>query len=183
MGQVDGDGPVGGPGRPIVEADKAFVGGRDKRGKDDKTVVLGVVERGGEVVTRVIPDKSEQSVGPAIEQIVVQGARLATDEARAFMRLSEYGFQHATVNHKALEFVRGNVHTNTVEGFWNLFKAAYRGTYVWVSAKHLQTYLHEFEYRWNLRRHAHLMLPVLLQAFAKPERRTPSLSASGQSVA
>jgi transposase-like protein len=183
MGQVDGEGPLGGPGRPIVEADKAFVGGRDKKGHDDKSVVLGVVERGGEVVTRVIADRSEQSVGPAIGQIVVQGARLSTDEARAFRNLSNYGFKHATVNHSAGEYVRGPVHTNTIEGFWNLFKAAYRGTYVHVSPKYLQTYLHEFEYRWNLRRHAHLMLPVLLQAFAKPVRRTPLLAATGQSVA
>lgn len=183
MGQVDSDGPLGGPGRPIVEADKAFVGGVDRKGRDDKTIVLGIVEREGEIVTRIIMDRREFTVASEVVKVVTPGARIATDEAYAFGRLSEYGYLHASVNHSAGEYVRGEVHTNSIEGFWNLFKAAYRGTYVWVSPKYLQTYLHEFEYRWNLRRHAHLMLPVLLQAFAKPERRAPSLSATGQSVA
>lgn len=183
MGQVDGEGPLGGPGQKIVEADKAFIGGKDKAGHDDKSVVLGIVERDGEIVTRVIADRREFTVAREMVKVVTPGARVATDEAKAFMNLGEYGYLHATVNHAAGEYVRGPVHTNTIEGFWNLFKAAYRGTYVHVSPKYLQTYLHEFEYRWNLRRHAHLMLPVLLQAFAKPIRRTPSLEASGQSVA
>jgi hypothetical protein len=183
MGQVDGEGPLGGPGRPVVEADKAFIGGVDKAGADDKSVVLGIVERNGEIVTRVIADRREFTVAREMVKVVNAGARVATDEAKAFGGLSDYGYLHATVNHSAGEYVRGAVHTNTIEGFWSLFKAAYRGTYVWVSAKHLQTYLYEFEFRWNLRRHAHLMLPVLLQAFEKPERRTPSLAANGQNVA
>lgn len=183
MTEVDGEGPIGGPGRKIVEADKAFIGGRDKKGQDDKTVVLGMVERDGEIVTRIIPNRRETTVTDHMVNVIVPGARIATDEASAFRNLSEYGYAHATVNHAAGEYVRGDAHTNTIEGFWGLFKAAYRGTYVWVSEKHLASYLGEFEFRWNLRKHAHLMLPVLLQAFAKPERRTPSLSTSGQSVA
>lgn len=183
MGQVDGDGPLGGPGRKPVEADKAFIGGVDKRGEEDKSVVLGVVERDGEIVTRVISDRREFTVSSEMVKIVNSGARIATDEAHAFAKLSEYGYLHATVNHAAKEYVRGPVHTNTIEGFWNLFKGAYRGTYVHVSPKYLQTYLHEFEYRWNLRKLPQLMFPILLQAFAKPVRRQPSLSASGQSVA
>ena len=183
MTEVDGEGPLGGPFRKPVEADKAFIGGKDKRGEDDKTIVLGVVERDGELVTRIIPDRRETTVAMAISGVVNPGAKIATDEAGAFARLAEYGYAHATVNHAAGEYVRDQVHTNTIEGFWNLFKAAYRGTYVHVSAKHLPSYLGEFEYRWNLRRRAHLLLPVLLQAFAKPERRTPLLSEGRQSVA
>ena len=186
MGVVDGEGPLGGPGRPIVEADKAFIGGVDKGSKGpigDKSIVLGVVERGGEIVTRVIADRREFTVASEMVKVITPGARIATDEAGAFAKLSEYGYLHATVNHAAKEYVRGPVHTNSIEGFWNLFKGAYRGTYVHVSPKYLQTYLHEFEYRWNLRKLPQLLFPLLLQAFAKPVRRTPSLSASGQSVA
>lgn len=183
MTEVDGDGPIGGPGRKIVEADKAFIGGKDKRGKEDKTVVLGMVERDGEIVTRVIPNRRETTVTDEMVEVVAPGARVATDEARTFWNLREYGFDHAAVNHSAGEYVRGDAHTNTIEGFWNLFKAAYRGTYVSISQKHLPSYLGEFEFRWNLRRHAHLMLPLLLQAFARPERRTPYVSEAGQSVA
>ena len=64
MAIVDGDEMLGGPGRGIVEADKAFIGGKDHTGEDDKTIVLGMVERGGDVITRVIPDRSQMSVLP-----------------------------------------------------------------------------------------------------------------------
>ena len=180
MGEVDGDAPLGGPGRKPVETDKAFIGGKDKKGHDDKTVVLGMVERDGELITSVIKDRREHTVSREIVKAVNEDARVATDEAKAFANLSDYGYLHATVNHAQGEYVRGEVHTNTIEGFWNLFKGAYRGTYVHVSQKYLQTYLREFEYRWNLRQHPHLMLPILLQAFAKPVRRTPSLLKVGQ---
>ncbi|MHA7872529.1 MAG: IS1595 family transposase [Hyphococcus sp.] len=183
MGEVDGDGPLGGPGRKPVEADKAFVGGKDEQGKDDKSVVLGMVERDGEIVTRVIPDRREFTVVDEMVKVINPGAKVATDEARAFSNLRDYGFTHGSVNHARKEYVRGDIHTNTIEGFWNQFKGAYRGTYVWVSPKYLQTYLHEFEYRWNLRKQQHLMLPILLQAFSRPVRRQPSLSKDGQSVA
>lgn len=183
MTEVDGEGPLGGPGGGIVEADKAFIGGKDKQGEDDKAIVLGVVERGGEIVTRVIPNRKETTVTNEIENIIIPGSRVATDEAKAFMNLREYGYRHATVNHAAKEYVRGPVHTNTIEGFWSLFKAAYRGTYVHVSEKYLPLYLGEFEYRWNLRRSPQLLLPVLLQAFAKPERRKPSALVAGQTFA
>ncbi len=183
MGQVDGDGPLGGPGRKIVEADKAFIGGVDRRGEEDKTVVLGMAERGGEVVTRVIKDRREITVVDELITVIQPGAKVATDEAGAFRNLRDYGYTHGVVNHARKEYVRGDIHTNSIEGFWNLFKGAYRGTYVHVSPKYLQTYLHEFEYRWNLRKSPELMLPILLQAFAKPVRRAPSLSKAGQSVA
>lgn len=183
MTEVDGDGPLGGPGRKPVEADKAFIGGKDERGKEDKTVVLGMVERDGEIVTRIIPDRREYTVASEMVKVINPGAKIATDEAYAFARLREYGYAHGTVNHSAGEYVRGPVHTNTIEGFWNLFKGAYRGTYVHVSEKYLQSYLGEFEYRWNLRKTPALMLPILLQAFAKPVRRTPCALEGGQSVA
>ncbi len=183
MGEVDGEGPLGGAGRKIVEADKAFVGGKDKQGEDDKTIVLGIVERDGEIVTRVVKDRRENTVVPEMVKVIKRGSNVATDEGGAFRNLIEYGYNHGVVNHSRGEYVRGNIHTNTVEGFWNIFKGAYRGTYIHVSPKYLQTYLHEFEYRWNLRKSQHLMLPILLQAFAKPERRAPSVAKAGQSVA
>lgn len=71
------------------------------------------------------------------------------------------------VSHKSEEYVRGSVHTNTIEAFWSNFKRSIAGTYVAVSKKHLQTYLREFEYRHNLRKSPHLMMDVLLQAFPK----------------
>jgi len=167
MAEVDGDAPLGGT-KAIVEADKAFIGGKDKRGHDDKTVVLGMVERGGEVITRVVGGRGEWFVVPHIAANVVQGARIATDEARAFYNLADEGFRHGTVNHSAKEYVRGDVHTNTIESFWSRLKASIRGTHIHVSAHHLPKYLGEFEFRFNLRRSPHLMFDLLLLAFPKP---------------
>ena len=170
MGWVDGDGRMGGPSYGIVEADKTFIGGKDKLGFDDKTIVLSMVERGGEVVTRVIPSRQEITVATHIVQWVRSGARLATDEGRSFVNLGDYGFGHATVNHSAKEYVRGPVHTNTIDAFWAMVKRTIAGTHVWVSPKHLPHYLREIEFRWNLRKKEHLMFPVLLKSFPKPLR-------------
>jgi predicted RNA-binding Zn-ribbon protein involved in translation (DUF1610 family)/transposase-like protein len=169
MGYVDGDHPIGGKGA-VVEADKAFIGGRDKRGEDDKKVVLGMVERGGDVVTRVIPDRGANSVTPHVVEMVKPGTRLVTDEAKAFRTLAR-DFDHHTVNHSAKEWVRGDAHTNNIEAFWSNLKRGIQGTYIHVSEKHLPAYLSEFEFRHNMRRAQHLMLDTLLLAFPRPARR------------
>lgn len=166
MGWIDGDGKLGAVG--LVEIDKAFIGGKDKQGEDDKSVVLGMVERGGELVTRAIKDRRGISVTPHIMTNVQRGARVATDSAKAFENLNFQGYRHAAVNHRAGEYVRGPVHTNTIEAFWAWLKRGINGTHVWVSKKHLPKYLAEFEYRFNLRKSPHLMFDLLLQAFPKP---------------
>lgn len=166
MGWVDGDDTLGG--NHIVEVDKTFIGGKDKQGHDDKTVVLGIHERGGEVMTRVIPDRTSRSVIPHILRNVRAGAWVATDEAWAFKPLEDYGYEHETVNHAAKEYVRGPVHTNSIESFWATVKRGIRGTHIWVSAKHLPSYLGEFEFRHNLRKRPHRMFDLLLLAFPRP---------------
>lgn len=168
MGYVDGDGGLGGPGKPAVEADKAFIGGYDKRGQDDKTIVFGAVERGGEVTTKVITDRKRQTVGDAVKSTVNKGATLYTDSAWAFNAMGAHGYKQEQVNHFRKEWVRGPVHTNTIEAFWLMVKRGISGTYVWCSQRHLETYLDEFEFRWNLRKAPHLMFPLLCQSFARP---------------
>jgi hypothetical protein len=170
MGWVDGDAPLGGSGGPIVEADELFVGGKDKGGGPvgDKTIVFGVAERGGDVVTRVIPDRSEFSTTPVVKQFVRPGSKLATDDWPAYRRLGEEGYRHGRVNHSAKEYVRGEWHTNTIEGFWSMVNRTIAGTHIHVSAKYLPTYLGEIEYRWNLRKRQHLMFPLLLASFQRP---------------
>lgn len=168
MGYVDGDAPLGGRDGGIVEADKMFYGGKDKQGEDDKTVVFGAIERGGEVVTTILPGRGRKHVLPAIFKWVKDGSRIATDEAGAFRELSELGYLHGTVNHSAGEYVNGAVHTNNIEAFWSHVKRSMRGTYVSVSRKWLQTYLWEFEFRQNLRKNPHLMLDALLLSFPRP---------------
>ncbi len=168
MGLVDGNDRLGGEGGPIVEADKAFIGGKDKVGEDDKAIVLGMVERGGNLMTKVVPNRRRIVVSGSVADAVKRGTHIATDEAMAFSNLSEYGFKHSTVNHARGEYARGETHTNTIEAFWGWFKRGVNGTHVWVSQKHLPKYLGEFEFRFNLRKQGHLMFPVLLASFPKP---------------
>ena len=105
-----------------------------------------------------------------IRQTIPEGATVYSDEGGAFMPLKEYGYRHETVVHGRREYVRGPVHTNTIEAFWLLVKRGISGTYVWCSQRHLQNYLNEFEFRWNLRKDQHLMFPLLMSAFAPPRR-------------
>ena len=168
MGYVDGDDPIGGPTGGVVETDKAFFGGKDKRGQDDKTVVLGMVERGGDVITRILPNRREWSVVQPITEHVRKGSRVATDEAKAFQNLGDMGYRHGTVNHRDGQYVNGDVHTNNIEAFWGHVKRSIKGTYINVSPQWLQTYLWEFEFRQNLRKQPHVMLEMLLQAFPRP---------------
>ncbi|MGA9138477.1 MAG: IS1595 family transposase, partial [Methylovirgula sp.] len=148
MGAVDGDRPLGGMARsaPVVEIDEAFLGGRDPVGKD-KAIVLGMVERRGEVLTRQVGGRHTNQVLPPIKKWVKEGSRVMTDDATIYRGLDIYGYAHESVDHSAYEYVRGDAHTNTIESFWAMLKRGINGTYIHVSKKHLQKYLWEFEYR------------------------------------
>jgi transposase len=167
MGWVDGDAPLGGSGPKAkpVEMDKAFMGGKDKMGFDDKAVVLGMVERDGAVMTKVIPGKDWSSVSRAMRDGLKEGTTVYTDEAPAFKTLPTLGYEHEAVNHSKKEWVRGNVHTNSIEAFWSNVKRSIKGIHVWVSKKHLQTYLCEFEYRYNSRKEPEVIMDALLRSF------------------
>ena len=171
MGWVDGDVRLGGKGGKVVEIDKTFIGGHDKLHFGDKKIVLGMVERKGDLITRVLPERTGAAVHPHINKWVREGSRVMTDTAPVFKELSwGSAYEHRTVNHRAKEYVRGTVHTNTIEGFWANLKRGINGTYVWVSGKHLQKYLWEFEFRHNLRKEPWLMFQLLLSAFPRPHQ-------------
>jgi transposase len=105
---------------------------------------------------------------------VKHGSKVYMDEWTGYEALTErFGYEHEAVNHSAKEYVRGDAHTNTMEAFWANVKRGIKGTYVWVSRKHLQTYLREFEYRHNLRRTPYLMFDCLLAAFPKVRVELP----------
>src|SRR5215218_7177504 len=115
MGYVDGDHTLGGEGGSgIVELDHCFVGGHDRLGEDDKAVVLGMIEREGDVITRFVASADHFDATPHIYKFVTKSAEVMTDEARAF-RAACAIYQHATVNHEIKEWARGNVHTNNIE--------------------------------------------------------------------
>ena len=169
MGWVDGDGVLGGPSNDdgMVEIDETWIGGKDQLGIDNKTKVLGMIEREGEVVTRLIETRSGAELIPHIKQFVKKGSKVSTDDWAGYDGLPVHGYRHETVNHSAKEYVRGDFHTNTIEAFWANVKRGIKGTYVWVSKKHLQTYLREFEYRHNLRRSPALMFELLVSSFSQ----------------
>jgi hypothetical protein len=170
MGWVDGDRKLGGVGGPVVEVDETFIGGVDRKGTpSDKFVVLGMMERGGEILSRHVISRRAEHVMPHVTRWVKPGTRIATDKPPTYDEL-HWDYEHGSVDHSKKEWVRGDIHTNTIEAFWGALKRGINGTYVWVSAKHLQKYLWEFEYRHNLRREPWLMFQLLLSAFQRASR-------------
>ena len=153
MAEVDGELPLGGE----VEADETYVGGKTTggkrgRGAPNKTVVFGMLERGGDVMAKVIPDVKKRTLQPIVTDNVETGSTIHTDELQSYRGLDRAGFEHRTVNHGAGEYVNGGSHVNGIEGFWARLKLSIRGTHVHVSGKHLQKYVKEFEYRYNRRK-------------------------------
>ncbi len=143
-----------------VEVDETYIGGRydkrRKRGRYEKTPVAGLVERGGKVRTMKIPTASKDILVGVVMDNVDRKAKLMTDESRSYKTLGTI-YEHKTVQHIALEYVRGNVHTNTIEGYWSLLKRGLIGSFHQVSVKHLDRYLSEFEYRYNNRKETDLI--------------------------
>ena len=171
MGRVDGDDPIGGFGT-AVEVDETFIGGKRKgkhmRGGAGKTVVLGMLERGGDVMTKVVPNQRAATLKPIVQANVLPGGQLHTDELKSYGGMHLRGYRHMTVNHSAHEYVGfAGASTNTLEGFWAALKRGINGTHIHVSAKHLQKYLGEFEYRYNMRAQPHLMLDRLMVSFSR----------------
>ncbi len=148
----------------IVEVDETYIGGKrryqhkDKKdphgwGQRGKIPVIGAISRKGNVVARMVEHADQPTYEKFVREAVSDRVSLvSTDEAAGYRRLRKLGYPHETVDHKAEEWVRGNVHTNTIEGFWSLLKRGVVGTYHKVSKKYLPLYLAEFQFRHNNRR-------------------------------
>ena len=163
MALLDGNGPLGGPGKH-VEIDETFIGGF----RAPKTVVMGISERGGDVMTHVVPNQRKATLTPIIDANVIPGGAVHTDELRSYLGLHQRGHRHMTVNHRAHEYVGfQGASTNGIEGFWSQLKRGINGTHIHVSPKHLPNYLGEFEYRHNMRAVPHLMLDRMMHSFAR----------------
>ncbi len=150
----------------ITEVDETFVGGRyDKRRKRDrwdKQLVVGLAERGGNVEAKPIKSRSKEVLtGIVRDRVSMEATMICTDELPSYQSLGS-DYKHETVNHIKLEYVRaGNVHVNTIENFWSLFKRGVIGQFHKVSIKHLPRYLDEFTYRLNNRKDADLFSTTL----------------------
>ena len=138
-----------------VECDETYVGGKMKfgktgRGSENKTPVFGMIERKGRLIIIPVPDAKRKTIEPLILIHVRKGTKVMTDEWWAYTKLSPY-YKHETVKHRVHEYVRGNVHTNSIEGVWSHFKRSMRGTFFRPSRKHLGKYCAEFEFKFNNR--------------------------------
>lgn len=159
--------PMGGAGK-IVEVDETYYGeqaerkpsaqrkGRPytKRGKSGvggKRAIVSLVERGGNVRSFHVAHASQVNVAQLVRENLDRETVLHTDESRLYLKVGEEMASHESVKHSAKEYVRGTVHTNTVENVFSVFKRGMRGVYQHCAEKHLHRYLAEFDFRYNAR--------------------------------
>jgi len=145
----------------IVEVDETYVGGKNKNrhadkrtegtGSAGKAIVVGAVERKGNVVARVIAHANAATLNAFVRHAVSEKVSLiSTDENAAYNPLDDI-FNHGSVNHSKGQYVNGVVHTQTIDGFWSLLKRGIMGSFHKVSRKYLPLYVAEFEFRYNIR--------------------------------
>lgn len=148
------DAPLG-SGSGAVEVDETFIGRKKgaevKRGTSHKMAVLSLVERGGNVRSFPIKTTQVKELAPIVNKNVAKESFLLTDEARQYQSIGKAFEAHMWVNHSAGEYVDGPVHTNTIEGFFSIFKRGMKGIYQHCSEEHLHRYLAEFDFRYNNR--------------------------------
>ena len=146
--------PLGGEGKH-VEADDTFIGRKKgfprQRGSAHKFKVMSLVERGGHVRSTVLDSVTRQDVERIIRKHVHPDSKLSTDTARYYAGKGFPVAEHGLVNHEIEEWVRGEHHTNTLEGYYSVFKRGMKGVYQHCSEKHLHRYLAEFDFRYNNR--------------------------------
>ncbi len=156
-----------------VEVDETMYGGVQKYGagrkpRDNKTMVMGIVERKGRIVARCIPDNSIQTLKGKIYEYVMPGSTVYTDEWGGYNTIGEKRrYTHRRIKHASKVYVMGDVHTNTVEGFWSLIKRGIGGVYHSVSEKFLQDYLNEYAFRYNRRNVPAPMFKQILDEVSK----------------
>jgi transposase len=165
-----------------VELDETFVGGKPRaslrreaqaKGWNMQTAywdrlasVFGAVERGGRIRASVVPNSRASTILPLAREYVLPDSLIYTDEYRAYDRLGREGYTHRRIKHSARVYVEGDTHTQTIDGFFGLFKNAVRGVHHGVSHKWLQGYLNEYVWRWNRRGEDNTMFRDLLDAAA-----------------
>jgi transposase-like protein len=160
-----------------VEIDETWVGGSKRNigggNYGNKVMVLGAIQRGGDVRIR-IERRNQRPTKRLLHQFVAETTepnteRIITDSASSYKGIADSDTKHETVNHMAKEWVRGDVHTNTIEGVWSLFKRSIVGSYHQISTKHMDAYLDEFEWRFNQRDNQYLFRDTILRLLASPK--------------
>ena len=152
-----------------VEVDETYIGGKHKSGgkrgfdwRDNRVMVIGALQRGGRIVLRSGGRANARELQGFIADTCADNTkRLMTDEHRAYIGVGDDDTKHETVCHSQGEYVRGDVHTNSIEGAFGLFKRSIVGSFHQISHKHLDRYLDEFEFRYNNRKNPYLFRDTL----------------------
>jgi transposase-like protein len=152
----------------IVEADETWIGGKQQgvgmgNWRAGKTMILGAVERGGQVRLKVDKRPTKKAVHAFLQTAVDDTAMLYSDEHGAYEGFMAEETHHDNVVHRNDEWVRGEVHTNSIEGVWSLLKRSVVGSYHQLSAKHLPAYVDEFQFRFNNRHNQYLFRDTLMR--------------------
>ena len=157
-----------------VEIDEAYIGGhrpgKRGRGAAGKTIVVGIKERDGHIRAQSVPNAKKETLRALVNSNVAPGSIVSTDEFVSYGLLTPDGFHHGAVKHGAKEWAfydyrqKAMHHTNSVEGFWKLFKNSISSTHIHISAKYMDRYLAEFTYRTNHRKMENAMFDLLLEA-------------------
>jgi transposase-like protein len=146
--------PLGGEGK-FVEADETFTGGKAKnrayKPPPPKEPVFALVERGGKVHSYHVPEVTAATLRPIIVDAIAKDSHFRTDESGVYWSVGEQFASHQTVIHSLGEYVRGDAHTNTIEGYFSILKRGVYGVYHHMSQDHLKRYLCEFDFRYNYR--------------------------------
>jgi len=167
---------------PTVEMDETYFGGKRRAGKrvpgkrmvgvgrppagdTKKTPIVGIVERKGSIVVRATRDVKADTLLGMVREHVLPESTVYTDELPAYDGIGKMdrGYEHRRIHHSAKVYVIGDIHTNTVEGFWSLIKRGIGGTHHAVSQKYLQDYLDEYAFRYNRRDVPQSMFKLILE--------------------
>ncbi len=153
-----------------VEIDETYIGGKTTMSRKNlnKTVVMGMIQRGGPFKGHVLPAGRKQYMIPKVLRGVAEGTTISTDTHPAYKPLNRLGYKHESVCHERDEWVRGIHHTNRIEGFWSHLKRGISSTHVHVSKQHMQKYVDEFAFRYNNRHAPAEMFQRVLAQISQP---------------
>jgi transposase-like protein len=154
-----------------VEVDETYVGGKVKSKywakSGAKTVVMGLVQRGGAFKGHVVPDNKKATLLPHIFKDVAPGTTISTDQLQSYKKLDDHGYTHGVVRHDRDEWIKGIYGTQRIEGFWSHLKNGISSTHIHVSKQHMQKYVNEFAYRYNNRHEPAEMFRRMLAQISK----------------
>ncbi len=157
----------------VVEIDETYIGGKGSNrafkwhgNEKQKEILMGMLQREGKAYLKHIPNTGKYTLVTQIQNNVSPTAKLMTDELAGYVNLHKLGYEHEAVNHSRKEYIRGEIHTQNIEGLWGGLKRGIYGVYRIVSKKYLQAYADEYAFRYNHRNEAGMMFDILLRQIA-----------------